>query len=276
MAKRALLIGINRYAMSGSDLRGCVNDVHAVGQVLQDLYGFPLTGITTLVDEQATKTAMQEAIASLVASGKPGDVLYAHYSGHGSNVKDANGDEADGRDEILCPHDLDWNDPLTDDWLRATFDRLDPAASLTVVMDCCHSGTNTREPIAPDAPVRSRFLPNPDEAAAGDVGRELSRGTPSRSRRRRPSADVHAVELTETLLTGCRDTQTSADADIEGTFNGALTYFFVKALRALGPDATYRQVHARTLAGLTGSYDQVPQLEGRESRLDRPFLSPQG
>ncbi len=273
MAKRALLIGINRYALPGADLRGCVNDVHAVGQVLQDQYGFKPADVTTLVDEQATKAAMQQGLAALVASGKPGDVLYAHYSGHGSNVKDTNGDEADGRDEILCPHDLDWNDPLTDDWLRATFDRLDPAASLTVVMDCCHSGTNTREPLAPDAPVRSRFLANPD-ATSGQAG--PTRGMPRRSRRRRSSADVHAVDLTETLITGCRDTQTSADADIDGTFNGALTYFFVKALRALGPDATYRQVHAKTLAGLKGSYAQVPQLEGRESRLDRPFLSPQG
>ena len=276
MAKRALLIGINRYAMPGSDLRGCVNDVHAIGQVLADQYGFAPADVTTLVDGQATKAAMQQGIAALVASGKPGDVLYAHYSGHGSNVKDTNGDEADGRDEILCPHDLDWNDPLTDDWLRTTFDRLDPAASLTVVMDCCHSGTNTREPIAPDAPVRSRFLANPDQGSPDASGREPGRGSSRRSRRRRPSADVHPVELTEVLLTGCRDTQTSADADIGGTYNGALTYFLVKALRALGPDATYRQVHAKTLAGLKGSYDQVPQLEGRESRLDRPFLSPQG
>lgn len=59
---------------------------------------------------------MQAAIKVLVASGKKGDVLLLHYSGHGANVPDANGDEADRRDEILCPTDLDWKSPLTDDW----------------------------------------------------------------------------------------------------------------------------------------------------------------
>ena len=73
-----------------------------------------------LLDGDATKAAMTRGIADLVDTAAPGDVLYLHYSGHGSNVPDTNGDEVtDHRDEILCPHDLDWNDPLTDDWLRA-------------------------------------------------------------------------------------------------------------------------------------------------------------
>ena len=54
---------------------------------------------------------------------KKGDVALLHYSGHGSNVPDDNSDEADGRDEILCPADLDWDDPLRDDWLRTTLRR---------------------------------------------------------------------------------------------------------------------------------------------------------
>ena len=55
--------------------------------------------------------------------------------------------EADGLDEILCPTDLDWYDPLRDDWLREQFDTLPAHVNLTVVMDCCHSGSNTRERI---------------------------------------------------------------------------------------------------------------------------------
>lgn len=182
MSKRALLIGVNEYAIAGADLRGCVNDVHNVAGALTDLYGFADSDITMLVDGAATKAAMTRAMAGLVDSARPGDVLYLHYSGHGSNVPDTNGDETtDHRDEILCPHDLDWSDPLTDDWLRTTFDRLDPGASLTVVMDCCHSGSNTREPPRPDAPpseVLSRFLPNPDDEAQG-VGSPARRTGPA-------------------------------------------------------------------------------------------------
>ncbi|GAA2741035.1 caspase family protein [Terrabacter aerolatus] len=275
MSKRALLIGVNEYAIPGADLRGCVNDVHDIADALKDLYGFADPDITMLVDGDATKAAMTRAMSDLVDSARPGDVLYLHYSGHGSNVPDTSGDETtDHRDEILCPHDLDFHDPLLDDWLRTTFDRLDPGATLTVVMDCCHSGSNTREPPRPDAPppeVLSRYLPNPDDEAAGG---EFT-GTPNRSRRRRPQQDVHVVDITETLLSGCRDDQTSADADIGGTYHGALTYYLVQAMRE-DPNVTYRQLHARTLAGLTGNYDQVPQLEGRAARLDQLFLSGTG
>jgi metacaspase-1 len=84
---------------------------------------------------------------------------------------------------------------------------------------------------------------------------------------------VHIVDLSESLITGCRDTQTSADARIDGTFHGALTYYLVAAIRELGAEASYRQIHARTLEMLDGEYEQVPQLEGRKAHLDSPFLS---
>lgn len=272
MARRALLIGINHYAIPNADLRGCVNDVHDVAGALKQLYGFTDPDITTLTDAQATKAAMEQAITSLVTNARPNDVLYLHYSGHGSNVADTDGDEeTDNRDEILCPHDLDWSDPLTDDWLRTTFDRLDPTATLTVVMDCCHSGSNTREPTPPDAPVIPRFLPNPSDQRSGGS----FTGRPRRGLRRGRSSDVHTVDIVEALVTGCKDTQTSADAAIDGAFNGALTYFLVKSMRER-PESTYRELHAATLAGLRGSYDQVPQLEARAARLDQLFLSPLG
>lgn len=279
MAKRAVLVGINRYAQPGSDLRGCVNDVHDVHGVLTELYGFAEQDITTLVDEQATQAAMQMAITDLVASGEPGDVLLLHYSGHGSHVRDVSGDEDDGRDEILCPHDMSWDAPFLDDWLRTAFDKLVDGANLTVIMDCCHSGSNTRALDPPDAPVIPRYLPNPYLVVDGlDVdepfaARSGGSSATSRSPRRTHDTDVHVVDLAESLITGCRDTQTSADARINGAFHGALTYHLVKAIRDLGPQASYRQIHARTVDLLRGQYDQVPQLEGRSTHLDSPFLS---
>ncbi|MDN5767237.1 MAG: caspase family protein [Humibacillus sp.] len=273
MSKRALLIGINQYQLPGANLRGCVNDVANVSDALTAVYGFTEGEITTLLDGAATKAAMQHEIEQLIDSAEPGDVRYLHYSGHGSNVQDTNGDETDGRDEILCPTDLDWNDPLTDDWLRTTFDRLSPDATLTVVMDCCHSGTNTREPLLrpPDAPepdVLPRFLPNPDDENQGASFTE----TPRRAQRRRNRQSIHDVDIIEALMTGCSDRQTSADANIEGVFNGALTYYLVQSMRS-NPEATYRELHELTLNALEGNYEQVPQLEGRAARLDQRVLS---
>jgi metacaspase-1 len=276
-SKRALLIGINRYQIPGADLRGCVNDVDGMRSALVDLCGFQAGDIETLKDGDATKKAMQARIKSLVKDGRKGDVLLLHYSGHGSNVPDDNGDEADHRDEILCPTDLDWKDPFRDDWLRRTFDGLRAGVSLTVVMDCCHSGTNTRAIHPPDAPVIPRYLPNPWDIMAAESGRKLKgkvRGRLRRTPPRKSGPDIVAVTMPETLIAGCRDTQTSADAFIDGSYNGALTWSLVSALRATTGKLSYRELHARAVALLSkGRYDQVPQLEGRKPRLEAAFLS---
>ena len=73
MAKKALLIGINRYKIPGADLRGCVNDVNNLRGILTESYGFKGSDITVLTDFDATKAAMQAGIKKLVAT--PGVVL---------------------------------------------------------------------------------------------------------------------------------------------------------------------------------------------------------
>ncbi len=278
MAKRAVLIGINRYQIPGSDLRGCVNDVKNLQQALTTYYGFSVKDMTSLTDLQATKKAMQSAIKKLIAGGKKGDVLLLHYSGHGANVPDDNGDEADHRDEILCPADLDWSDPLRDDWLRKALNKLRSGVSLTVIMDCCHSGTNTRAITPPDAPIKERFLPCPLDLMATESGRKL-RGTlrgqlGKAPRGRKRKSDIVHADIKEMLITGCRDTQTSADARIGGSFNGALTYHLVESIKAAQGKLTYRELHQHTTAQLKkNDFDQVPQLEGLRTSFDRPFLS---
>ena len=278
MAKRAVLIGINRYQVPGSDLRGCVNDVKNLEQVLIMYYGFSAQDITSLTDLQATKKAIQAVIQKLVTGGKKGDNLLLHYSGHGSNVRDDNGDEADHRDEILCPTNLDWEDPLRDDWLRKTLNKLRSGVSLTVIMDCCHSGTNTRAITPLDAPIKERFLPCPLDLMATESGRKL-RGTlrgqlGKAPRGRKRKSDIVHADIKEMLITGCRDTQTSADAHIGGSFNGALTYYLVESIKEANGELTYRQLQQRTAAKLKSEdYDQVPQLEGQRTSFNRLFLS---
>jgi metacaspase-1 len=281
VAKRALLIGINRYQVPGADLRGCVNDVKNMRDALIKLYGFKDADVTTLVDEAATKKAMQAGITRLVRDSKKGDVAVLHYSGHGSHVPDdANLDEADGRDEILCPTDLDWEDPLRDDWLRTAFDKLRSGVSFTVIMDCCHSGTNTRAILPPDAPVKERYLPSPWDLMVAESGRrsvlpvksELRKSAP----RSRKTRDIVKAELPEVLITGCRDTQTSADAFIDGTYTGALTYSLVQAMQNANGRLTYEQLHDRAVAELKKrGFEQVPQLEGRSAQFERPLFSPE-
>jgi hypothetical protein len=279
MAKKAVLIGINRYRIPGADLRGCVNDVKNMQSVLTRSYGFKGDDITVLTDFAATKKGIESAIRKLVQGGRKGDVLLVHFSGHGSNVPDNDGDEADDRDEILCPTDLDWKNPMRDDWLRKTFDSMRAGVSLTVITDCCHSGTITRAVRPPDAPSIERYLPSPWDLVAVESGRSL-RGTVktelrTSKRASRKQRDIVEADLPEVLITGCRADQTSADAMIGGSFNGALTYNLVAAIGDAQGELSYRQLHDATTAKLKrGRFDQVAQLECAKSHLDRPFLSP--
>ncbi len=273
-----MLIGINKYQVPGADLQGCVNDVKNLMGALTTYYGFDDKDITTMTDAQATKKAMERAIKKLITKGKKGDVLLLHYSGHGSNIPDDNGDEADKRDEILCPTDLDWKDLFRDDWLRKTLGKLRSGVNLTVIMDCCHSGTITRVMNPSDAPRRQRYLPCPLDLMATESGRKL-RGTlrgqlRKASRGRKRKNDIVDADIGELLITGCRDTQTSADAHIDGSYNRALTYYLVESIKGAEGKLTYRELHQRTAAKLKQEdFDQIPQLEGRRASFDRLFLN---
>jgi hypothetical protein len=278
MAKRAFLVGVNRYQIAGADLRGCVNDVKDLSAALIEFHGFKKSDITVVTDLAATKKAMQAGIKALIRDSKKGDVALVHYSGHGSHVPDDNSDEADGRDEILCPTDLDWDDPMRDDWLRTTFDGVRAGVNLTVIMDCCHSGTNTRAIVPPDAPIKERYLPSPSTLKAVESGRrepkKVSSELRASPRAARKARDIVKAELPEVLITGCRDTQTSADAFINGRYNGALTFGLVDAIRKSRGRLTYRELHDRASAVLkTRKFEQVPQLEGRAERFDQPLFS---
>ena len=301
--RKALLVGINRYPDPGNDLKGCVNDVRQMAETLKSRCGFPGGGnMRILTDARATTKAILEGLAWLTTGVSPGDSLVFHYSGHGSQVPDGNGDEtADGLDEILCPYDLDWKHPLTDDDLAAACAGIPEGALLTVILDCCHSGTGLRDfALAGDPRSPACRTPHADPSHPGDV---LPRGNfvrpcsippsdvPDRSRflprPRMPHPAPHpprrpvrrfGVSVTRTnavLIAACRDNQTSADAWINGGYHGAHTYHLCRAL-ADGPrDLTYRGlVSAAGNALSRAGFDQVPQLEGPAHLLADPVFLP--
>ena len=114
MAKNALCIGINDYPGTGSDLAGCVNDAQDWRATLESR-GYE---VQMLLDAEASKAAMSDAIAGLIDQAVAGDTLVITYSGHGTWVPDTSDDETDARDEALCPHDIRTAGPLLDDELH--------------------------------------------------------------------------------------------------------------------------------------------------------------
>ena len=89
----------------------------------------------------------------------------------------------------------------------------------------------------------------------------------------------HILENFNVVLTsGCGQRETSADAQINGRFNGALTYFLLQTLSAPnGLTQSLENAVARTRAALQqGGYAQHPQLQGSANLMTEPFLAEQG
>jgi metacaspase-1 len=264
MKKKALLVGINRYPDPRHELKGCLNDVLLVGKTLREQYGFTGNGdLRVLTDARATTKAILDGLSWLTDGAAPGDSLVFHYSGHGSQVPDTHGDEiSDGLDEILCPYDLDWDHPLTDDELANACTGVPKGALFTVILDCCHSGTGLREPSRPASPVRPRYLPHP--AAFVPSGPRIAR-----------RFGIAITKANAVLIAACRDNQTSADAFIDGGYHGAHTFYLCRSLRAANWISTYRNLVISTGAALAhAGFDQVPQLEGPARLLSSTFLDP--
>ena len=105
--KHALLIGINSYPnlTKFEQLDGCVNDARLVGEILHNRFGFADADITRLIDEEATRDGVLGALELLYEQVGKDDIVVFHYSGHGSQMTDREGDEPDGLDETIVPHD---------------------------------------------------------------------------------------------------------------------------------------------------------------------------
>ena len=144
---RALLIGINYVGHEVGVLSGCHNDVRMMKQFITS-QGFSDSpnDMKILMDDGAnempTRENLEAAMDWLVAGARPGDALFLHYSGHGSQTRDTSGDEASGKDQTVVPVDYQEAGQIIDDWIFGTVVMPLPAGvSMFAVMDCCHSGT---------------------------------------------------------------------------------------------------------------------------------------
>jgi hypothetical protein len=109
---------------------------------------------------QPSKQNILTAMHWLVKDAQPNDSLFFHYSGHGGQTKDLDGDEGDGYDETIYPLDFRFAGHIVDDEMHRimlvpnsliqclkllTVSRrvqpLKPGVRLTAIFDSCHSGS---------------------------------------------------------------------------------------------------------------------------------------
>lgn len=269
--KLGLTVGLN-YVGTGSDLAGCLIDAADWEEVLLRR-GYV---VERLLEKDATAAAILAKLGALVAKLTYGDILVFTYSGHGSWVPDDNGDEPDGRDEIICPWDIQEGIWITDDQIAETFSKKKDGARIIFISDSCHSGTvnrfaasfgmNTEDVAAVGGLVqfesqkdRVRFMPPELFSKKVVVHPTAAPRAPAVKRRRAAS---HSV-----LMAGCQDWEFSYDAWFGGRPNGAFTRAAIDSL-ASGPQ-TYADWYAAIRTRLpTREHPQTPAIQGRKDQKE--------
>lgn len=246
----ALLIGASEYQNLAEKwwLRGPKNDVALAYTYLTTEAPVPFTEENVIVladglegvktDGHATLGEIRAAFAKLEAELQPGDFVYLHFSGHGTQQPASDPDsELDGLDEMFLPIDIgNWSDKvgsvenaLVDDEIGVLIDSLRAkGADVWVVFDSCHSGTATRAVEDDGEEVAVRQL-DPSvlgitEAAmdAAEAGAEKSRGVGGDDPRAAPEAPMDAAKV--------------AAAPAEGVEMGALVAFYAAQTNEVTPE----------------------------------------
>lgn len=136
--KKALLIGIN-YLNTPYELSGCISDVERMKTFLKTKGFNNFDIMTDLTDVKPTRNNILNKITNIINNSVDGDLLFVYFSGHGSYIRDTNGDEIDGNDELIVTSDLSY---VVDDELRTIICNFSKKnVSIIGMFDSCHSGT---------------------------------------------------------------------------------------------------------------------------------------
>lgn len=244
--KRALLIGIN-YTGSQYALSGCINDSVNLKEFLKSKKYFTEEEFIMMNDNQEgvkypSKLHIIEQLAGLLNlahRNKSKEVLLlVAYSGHGANVTDTSGDEADGRDEVLCPIDCATQGYITDDVIKEVFiSKLPRNVKLVKLIDACHSSTMLD--------LKYHYLLT-----------KLNTYT--------VHGKMPMTRCTVISISGCRDDQTSSDAYLENKetnkyeHQGAMTASFIANFEE---GITYNKLMKKMREWLkVKGFTQVPEL----------------
>ena len=218
--------------------------------LITDAYGFNPNTIITLRDDDPanmpTKARIIQELQALVANATSHTQLFLHYSGHGTQVTDTTGLEANGLEECIVPCDYVSAGFIKDDEINAIIRGLKGIG--IAIFDCCRSGTIMDLPFT------------------GVDSTNLS-----------PAEGFYC-------FSGCQDNQDAQEATTNtagsntGLPQGAMTMAFISTVRSLNYYPTIPALYSAIVANLKqGSYDQTPQLTSTVStgpNTPFPFDSP--
>ncbi len=242
LPKKALLVGINYNSIPQIKLNGCISDIINMSNTLQDAFNYSSSDITMLRDDVSspnmlpTRQNILNNLNNLINQSANYSEIWFHYSGHGSQIRDLNGDEVDKLDEVIVPLDYSTKGFITDD---EVFNIVKNSKCRTILLfDSCHSGTM--------CDLQYIFNYNSGKVIGSLNGNKSITTNPN-----------------IICFSGCRDSQTSADVYLpsEARSVGAFTASFLAALRRNRINVDIMKLYSDLCTIILSSgFSQIPTL----------------
>lgn len=223
--KFGLHIGLNQVdpnAYGGWDgkLTACEFDAKDMESIARS-QGF---STKILLTRDATRQRIIDELENLSKSLTEGDRLVLSYSGHGGQIPDITGDEADSMDETWVLYDGE----LIDDELYDSFSKFKPGVGIFVCSDSCNNGTVTRELLYRDListsnrdisreKIKIKAIPENIQSKIYQANKKMYEEIQKNSIGARSSVGASVL-----LISGCQDNQQSLDGDRNGLFTEKL------------------------------------------------------
>ena len=222
--KKAVLVGLN-YTGTSAALQGCINDVNRMKQTLINRFGHRNVKIYTDADLSVQKNILQ-VLDELIDSKE--NKLFFQYSGHGTQVKDQDGDEIDGLDEALYSVK---GTIIRDDDINERVKKIPAGSTLVMIIDACHSGS---------------MIDLPYQLENGKINK----------------LNDKVVNGNVICISGCRDTQVSMDVNDGRIAYGAMSSALNTVLKnESSTNLTWKDLVYKMNAELRSNrYAQVPLL----------------
>jgi hypothetical protein len=249
----ALLVGIDDYQSPILPLSGCLHDVNKVEKYLKTYHDgqFNLS-IKKLLNSDATYANIIGGFRDHLRQAGEKDVVWFHFSGHGSEEKTATeflSIEENGKDQSLFCYDSlpDQAYNLADKELAVLLHEVSTTYSdnsakenpphIVVSLDCCHSGSGTRDAGEP-AEIRTRN--------ARSTGRERPLESYVDGYYLGQGNNLQVPSCPHVLLSACQSYQRAGDLNDGGAFTSGL----VKALKSSSGQINYADLFIRTRASV--------------------------
>ncbi len=238
--QRALIIGINTYEAPANyhtnkrnvrnveNLNGCVNDAKSMFEKLHKSFGFNAENIDTLYNTVATRNAILSSLKKMYDNSKEGDIAVLYYSGHGSHVKNSLTSKVEKQDQTIVPADtyVDTVHDIRGPELNKYFNLfVDKKVKLTVIFDCCESGSLARGPNSEKA--KPRFL----ESENWDALDSSNYPAPEY----RPGGYC-------LIMYASRSFETAVEDLFDSVYHGAFTYSLLKAINGQSINASANSI----------------------------------